>query len=86
MTRIMRDDVTRAVGQADDVTIAKIIYTGATAEELVEAKAWITNDEPLINAGKPLAKGRVGELVDILIELDAVEEDDDQRGPAVTQE
>jgi hypothetical protein len=86
MTRIMRDDVTRAVGQADDVTIAKIISTRATVEELAEAKAWITNDEPLINAGKPLAKGRVGELVDILIELDAVEEDDDQRGPAVTQE
>ena len=86
MTRITRDDVTRAVGQADDVTIARIISTGATAEELAEAKAWITNDEPLINAGKPLAKGRVGELVDILIELDAIEEDDDQRGPAVAQE
>ena len=30
MTRITRDDVTRAVSQADDVTIAKIIATGAT--------------------------------------------------------
>ena len=76
MTRITRDDVTRAVGQADDVTIAKIIATGATAEELAEAQAWIANDEPLINAGKPLAKGRVGELVDILTELDASEEDE----------
>ena len=36
MTRITRDDVTRAVGQADDVTIAKIIATGATAEELAK--------------------------------------------------
>ena len=86
MTHITRDDVTRAVGQADDVTIAKIIASGATAEELAEAKAWIANDEPLINAGKPLAKGRVGELVDILIELDAIDEDDDQRGPALAQE
>ena len=86
MTHITRDDVTRAVGQADDVTIAKIISTGATVEELAEAKAWITNDEPLINAGKPLAKGRVGELVDMLIELDAIDEDDDQRGPALAQE
>ena len=74
MTRITRDDVTRAVGQADDVTIAKIIATGATAEELAEAQAWIANDEPLINAGRPLAKGRVGELVDILTELDASED------------
>ena len=84
MTRITRDDVTRAVGQADDVTIAKIIATGASAEELAEAKAWISNDEPLINAGKPLAKGRVGDLVDILTELDAAEED--ERGPTVAPE
>jgi len=82
MTHITRDDVTRAVGQADDVTIARIIGTGATAEELAEAKAWITNDEPLINAGKPLAKGRVGELVEILTELESIEEDEE--GPTVT--
>jgi hypothetical protein len=86
MTRITRDDVTRAVSQADDITIARIIATGATAEELAEAKAWIANDEPLINAGKPLAKARVGELVDILTELDWTEEDEGQRGPTVVQE
>ena len=86
MTRITRDDVTRAVSQADDITIARIIATGATAEELAEAKAWIANDEPLINAGKPLAKGRVGELVDILIELDWTKEDERQPGPTVVQE
>jgi len=86
MTHITRDDVTRAVSQADDVTIAKIIATGATAEELAEAKAWIANDEPLINAGKPLANGRIGELVDILTEIDAIEEDDGQGAPTVAQE
>jgi hypothetical protein len=86
MTRITRDDVTRAVGQADDVTIARIIATGATAEELAEAKAWIANDEPLINAGRPLANGRVGELVDILTELDWVEEDEGRGGPGVPEE
>ncbi len=32
MTRITRDDVTRAIGRIDDVTIAEIIATGATAE------------------------------------------------------
>ena len=76
MTRISRDDVTKAVGVVDDVTIAQIIGTGATAEELAEAKAWIANDEPLMNAGKPLAKGRVGELVDILAELEQSEEEE----------
>jgi hypothetical protein len=43
---------------------------GATAEELAEARAWTTNDEPLVNSGKPLAVGRVGRLVDLLANLD----------------
>jgi hypothetical protein len=42
------------------------------------------NDEPLMNAGKPLATGRARELVDILSELEPSDEDD--VGPAVTQE
>ena len=32
-----------------------------------------------MNAGKPLAKGRVGELVEILTELEDSEEDEDGR-------
>jgi len=83
MRRLTREDVTRAVGRADDATIAQIIGTGATVDELAEAQAWIVNDEPLINAGKPLAKGRVGELVEILSELEASEEDDKEAGPSV---
>jgi hypothetical protein len=75
MSRITRDDVTAAIGQVDDVTIAEIIGTGATVEELAEAKAWIANDEPLLNAGKPLATGRVRELIDILSELEPDEDD-----------
>jgi hypothetical protein len=82
MTSITRDDVTKAFGHVDDVTIARIIGTGATAEELAEAKAWIANDEPLINAGKPLAKGRVGELVELLTEVESTEEDEE--GPTIT--
>jgi hypothetical protein len=81
MTRVTRDDVTKAIGPADDVTIAEIIGTGATAEELAEAQAWIANDEPLMNAGRPLATGRVRELIDILAELEQSEEDDAQAGP-----
>jgi hypothetical protein len=81
MTQITRDDVTRAIGGIDDVTIAEIIATGATAEELAEARAWIANDEPLMNAGRPLATGRVRELIDILAELDADEDDDGKTAP-----
>ncbi len=83
MSRVTRDDVIRAVGGADDVTIARIVATQATTEELGEAKAWIANDEPLMNEGRRLPSGRIGELVDILTELDG-DEDDDAReaGPA----
>ncbi|MBR1128759.1 hypothetical protein [Bradyrhizobium iriomotense] len=79
MTRLSRDDVIKAVDRADDVTIAQIIGTGATVEELAEAQAWLANDEPMINDLRPLAQGRVRELVDILSEL---EEDDEEVGPA----
>jgi hypothetical protein len=82
MNRITRDDVTIAIGQVDDVTIAEIIGTGATVQELAEAKAWITNDEPLMNVGKPLATGRVRELVDILSELEPDGEDEGETPPA----
>lgn len=82
MTRVTRDDVARAVSGADDVTIAQIIGTGATVDELAEAQAWIANDEPLMNAGRPLATGRVRELVDILTELEPSEDDDGAGPPA----
>lgn len=65
------------------MTIAEIIGTGATVDELAEAQAWIANDEPLLNAGKPLATGRVRELVDILAEFDP-DEENDETGPTLT--
>ncbi|UQD72339.1 hypothetical protein JEY40_42180 [Bradyrhizobium japonicum] len=79
MRRLSRDDVVKTVDRADEVTIAQIIGTGATVEELAEARAWLANDEPMINDLRPLAHGRVRELVDILSEL---EEDSDEQGPA----
>ena len=79
MGRLTRDDVVRAIGPADDVTIAEIIGTDATREELAEAKAGIANDEPLMNDGRPLAQGRVRQLVDILADLDSSETDDERR-------
>jgi hypothetical protein len=76
MRRITRDDAIKALGGADDVAIAQIIGTGATVDELAQAQAWLANDEPLMNAGKPLPSGRVGELVEILTELESADEDD----------
>ncbi|MEH2558612.1 hypothetical protein V1286_006141 [Bradyrhizobium algeriense] len=85
--RITRDDVIKAIGSADDVTIAQMIATGATVEELAEAQAWLANDEPMMNAGRPLATGRVRELVDILSELEPDDDDDPgpSTGPSITQ-
>jgi hypothetical protein len=61
------------LGPVDDVTVAEIIATGATAEELAEAKAWLTNDDALMNVGKPLPAGRVAGLIEILT---AIEEEE----------
>ncbi|MCC8962092.1 hypothetical protein H8A95_07125 [Bradyrhizobium sp. Pear76] len=85
MASLTRDDVLKAVGNADDVTIARIIASGATITELAEAQAWLANDEPLMNDGRPLATGRARELVDILTELEPVE-DDEPSPPIAPQE
>jgi hypothetical protein len=86
MRHLTRDDVIRAVSGADDVTIAEIIGTGATVDELAEAQAWLANDEPMINDLRPLAQGRVRQLVDILSELAENDEEDHgaEPGPAST--
>ena len=83
MRRLTRDDVAKAVARADDVTIAEIIGTGATVDELAEAQAWIVNDDLLLNAGKPLPSGRVRLLVDILAELEP--DEDKEPGPVASQ-
>ena len=85
MKRVTRDDVTRVIGPVDDVTIAEIIGTGASADELAEAQAWIVNDDPLLNAGKPLPSGRVRELIDILAELEPSEDDDKEASPVASE-
>jgi hypothetical protein len=84
--RITRDDVIKAIGAVDDATIAEIIGTGAAKDELAEALAWIANDEPMLNSGRPLATGRVRELVDILSELEPDDDDDGRGAPAPTDQ
>ena len=66
MAAITRKDVIDTLGEFDDVTVADIIATGATLRELTEAQAWLANDEALINTGRPLPTGRVGQLVEII--------------------
>jgi hypothetical protein len=65
-----RAEIIRVLGEADDVTVAQIVASGATVHELAEAQAWVLNDEPLLNSGKPLPAGRVGQLAAILSKLE----------------
>jgi hypothetical protein len=77
MRLLTRSEVVTVLGEIDETVISDVIVTGATADELAEARAWIANDEPLFNHGKPLASGRVARLVEILATLR-----DDEPGPA----
>jgi hypothetical protein len=70
MKPLTHDDVTAALGETDDLIVVEILRTGATPDELAEALAWLANNEPLMNIGKPLASGRVGRLVEILESAD----------------
>jgi hypothetical protein len=67
---LTREQVLSALGPVEDVVIAQIIGTGASPEELAEARAWVANDEPLVNTGKRLASGRVAQLVEILAAME----------------
>src|SRR4051794_14936176 len=70
MTALTRDDILAALKPAEDTVVAQILGMGATKEEFVEAQAWILNDEALINAGRTLPSGRIGQLIAILQAVD----------------
>ena len=61
-----RHDVVSVLGAVDDVTIAEIIATGASLEELREAWAWAFGDEALMSQGRPLPGTRVAALIDLI--------------------
>jgi hypothetical protein len=75
MTTAARKDVIAAMGPVDDVVVTKVIDMGATTEDLAEAAAWMANDEPFMNAGRPLAGGRVGQIIEIMAAIEEEEDD-----------
>ena len=77
MSTLTRKDVIAMLGELNDDVIAEIIANGATLEELAEAHAWLANDEPLMNAGRPLPGGRVARVVDIIAAISEEEEQED---------
>jgi hypothetical protein len=82
MPSLTHQDVTAMLGDLDDVVVAKIIASGATAEELAEANAWLSNDEAMLNAGRPLPHGRIARLVETLV---AIKEEEEAQDEAVRQ-
>jgi hypothetical protein len=78
MPTLTHEDVRVVLGPVDDGLVAEIVATDASPEELAEAYAWVTNDEALMNIGRPLASSRVGRLIDILEPV----EDDEAAVPA----
>lgn len=66
MSRVTRDDIVGIVGRISDSRIAEIIATGATAAEVTEAFAWLSEDEHLGgDLEKPLS-GTVARVYEIL--------------------
>jgi len=79
MAGLSRKYVLETLGELDDAAIADIIATGATAEELAEAHAWLENDEALMNAGKHLPSGRVARLLGVIAAKEEEQEGEGRR-------
>lgn len=71
---LTREEVLSVLGPTDDITIADLMATGASFDELREAWAWLHNDEALMGEGRPLPGSRVAALIDILDQDDLEEE------------
>ena len=63
---LTREQVVSVLGPMDDETIAEIMQSGASFEELQEAWAWADGDEALMGQGRPLPGTRVGTLIELL--------------------
>ncbi len=65
--KLTREEAKALVGPADDLMLTTILDMGATPGELAEAVVtWVENDEAMLNEGRPIPTGRVGQLIEIL--------------------
>jgi hypothetical protein len=64
--KLTRAEVIALLGRTDDEVLTDILKMGASRSELAEARAWIENDEAMLNAGRPIPSGRIARLVEIL--------------------
>lgn len=66
MTPLTHDQVVGIVGRLEDLRVAEIIETGASAAELVEARRWVAGDKRTLGDEQPLRPSIVSRLCDIL--------------------
>jgi hypothetical protein len=68
--KLTRDQVEAVMGRLDDLKLAEIIETGASAPELLEAKRWIAGYKRTLPDTLPLRPS----VVDALCEIMAADE------------
>src|SRR4051812_41070769 len=66
MSELSRDDVISQLGPLGDITVAEVIATGITLEELKVAREEIAKDESGSNSEIWLPHGPVGRVIDIV--------------------
>jgi hypothetical protein len=76
MSTLTRAAIADVLGPVGDNLAAELIATGASEQDLREARAWVVNDEALLNELKPFPRGRVADLVEILRPLEGIYADE----------
>ena len=66
MSQVSRDEVLSILGPLDDPTVAEIIATGVTMDELTLARAEIIKDEAGRNTEDQLPLGPMGRVINIV--------------------
>ena len=74
--RITSHDVHRFVGSLEDDVMAQVLATGATLDELMEARQWLTAPDVVQTETHHQMHGRVAQLYEILSANDVLFEED----------
>jgi hypothetical protein len=72
---ISGDALRRLLGDVEDATIARILATGATEAEVLEARQWLAADDRIAAEVAHGRRGVAGEVYEILAELEAPPEE-----------
>jgi hypothetical protein len=60
------EQIREILGEMPETTLAAIVATGATIEEVSEARAWLTADDATAKELQHRGQGRVADIVELL--------------------